>query len=423
MTRWLVVGGGTAGCVVAANLATGRPADEVVLVEAGPAHAPSTPADGDVGPFVTDRDRLASVAVAAPGDPAATTPARSYLHGFGLGGGSLVNAGVVVGDPGHYRHRLPLEPAEPIGALGRALLTADPAAAPVLLARRGGRRVTVAEAYLAEPPSNLTMVTGTSVVRLAFDGRRVIGAVTAWGEDVPADHVAVCAGAIGTPALLLGSGVDTPGVGVGLQDHLGVSLAVQALAGGADPTAPAIAVTAEHGDRQLLAIEPSVAGDGYGALVSGWLAVVGGGAVTLPEPDGPPRVAFAGVSDPVDERGLMTAVAALLRLATHPSVRGAVGGVYVDEHGTTLDQLLAEGDEAVRRWAATAPSPYHHAAGSCRRGVVTDDDGWVRGYTGLAVCDASALPGVPRQNVFLSVVDLAERLSSTWVTNGVRHRL
>ena len=46
------------------------------------------------------------------------------------------------------------------------------------------------------------------------------------------------------------------------------------------------------------------------------------------------------------------------------------------------------------------------------------------GYTGLAVCDASALRGVPRQNVFLSVVDLAERLSAKWsVTNGVRHHL
>jgi choline dehydrogenase-like flavoprotein len=105
-------------------------------------------------------------------------------------------------------------------------------------------------------------------------------------------------------------------------------------------------------------------------------------------------------------------------------MRAAVGAVYVDAHGTTLDQLLAGGAAALRQWAAIAPNPYHHAAGTCRLGVVTDDDGWVRGYTGLAVCDASALPGVPRQNVFLSVVDLAERLSSRWsVTNGVRHRL
>jgi hypothetical protein len=102
MTRWVVVGGGTAGCVVAANLATGRPDDEVLLVEAGPDHPASTPADGDVGPYLTDPSRLWSVPVAAP--------AGTYLQGFGLGGASLVNAGVVVGDAGRYRHRLPLGP-------------------------------------------------------------------------------------------------------------------------------------------------------------------------------------------------------------------------------------------------------------------------------------------------------------------------
>ena len=408
MTRWVVVGGGTAGCVVAANLATSHPDDPVVLLEAGPAHPASAPADGDVGTYVTDSTRLASLALDA-------TPARTYFQGFGLGGASLVNAGVVVGDHRGYRHQLPLEPAEPIGPLGRALLDADPAAAPVQLVRRGGRRVTVAEAYLADPPPNLTIVTDTSVIRLAFDGRRAIGAETADGDDVPADVVVACAGAIGTPTLLLRSGVDTPGIGRGLQDHLGAALATQMPNGEiVDPAAPTIAVTAEHGDHQLLAIEPSVASAGYGTLVAGWLAVVGGGAVTLPDPDGPPHLAFAGIADPADARGLLTAVAALLRLAAHPRMRAAVDAVYVDSHGTSLDQLLAGGDAALRQWAATAPNPYHHAAGTCRRGVVTDDDGWVRGHTGLAVCDASALPGVPRQNVFLSVVDLAEQLSSRW---------
>jgi len=33
--RWLVVGGGSAGCVVAANLAAGFPDDQVLVVEAG----------------------------------------------------------------------------------------------------------------------------------------------------------------------------------------------------------------------------------------------------------------------------------------------------------------------------------------------------------------------------------------------------
>ena len=39
------------------------------------------------------------------------------------------------------------------------------------------------------------------------------------GEIIDADHVVLAAGAIHCPAILLRSGVDTPGIGDGLQDH------------------------------------------------------------------------------------------------------------------------------------------------------------------------------------------------------------
>lgn len=402
-TRWVVVGGGTAGCVVAANLAHGRPADEVVLLEAGPAHAPSLPRDGDTGPFLSDPARLTRIA----------TGGRDYAAGFGLGGSSLVNAGIVTGETAGYRHRLPLEPAGPVGPVGRAVLMADPVAAPARHARRAGRRVTVADVYLEDAPANLTVVTGVAVERLALDGRRAVGVVTESGAEHSADRVVVCAGAIGTPALLLRSGVDTPGVGDGLQDHLGVALALE-LAVPVEVTTPAITVTAEHPDHELLAMEPTVAARGRGVLIGGWLAVRGTGTVALPDPHGPPAVRFPGVDDPADAQGLRGAVRRLFAAADHDAVRELADAVYVDEHGTTLESLRAGGDDAVWAWATAAANPYHHAAGSCRLGVALTGEGWLRGYAGVGVADASALPGVPRHNVFLSVVDLAERVSARW---------
>lgn len=366
MTRWVVVGGGTAGCVVAAELAARRPDDEIVVAEAGPE----------------------------------------------LGGASLVNGGVVVGDVSPYQYRLPLEPPAVIGPFGRALSEADPQAAPVLLARRAGLRVSAADAYLEPLPANVTVLTGAPVERLVVDRRAVVGVTGAAGE-LAADRVVACAGAVGTPTLLLRSGIDTPGVGEGLQDHVGVTLAaLPAVAAAGD--VPDVAVTAEYGDYQIVAIEPNAAMDGYGALVGGWMAVRSTGRVTLPDPDGEPVVDTARLRDPRDQAGLAATAAAVLRLVTHGAMRALADEWYADAHGTTLADLLAGGDDAVAAWVAAAAGPYHHAAGSCRVGVVTDPSGWVHGYTGLALADASTLPGVPPRNPYLTVIDNAHRLTATW---------
>ncbi|HWL43159.1 MAG TPA: GMC family oxidoreductase N-terminal domain-containing protein [Ilumatobacter sp.] len=377
MTRWVVAGGGTAGCVVAANLAAGLPDDEVVLLEASAQ----------------------------------------------LGGASLVNAGVVVGGAAGYRHRLPLEPPGSIGALGRAVLAADPRAAPALLARRAGRRVSVAEAYLASPPANLTVRTGTPVDRVVFDGSRAVGVLTAAGDQVAADRVVLSAGAVTTPALLLRSGVtELPGLGEHLQDHVGVSLAVQLKAGLGNPAGPDVAVTVEHGEHQVVVLDHIADHPGLAGLLAGFMAPLTEGAVTLPDPDGPPHVALDRAASASDTAGLRAAFDLAVALSHSAEVQAIAEAVYVDAHGTTLERLLAGGDSAVALWMAGAPNAYHHVAGSCRIGVVTDDLGRVWMRSRLAVCDASLLPGVPRRNPYLTVIDLAERLSSAWV-QGLRREL
>lgn len=364
MTRWLVVGGGTAGCVVAATLAAGRPDDDIVVVESGPE----------------------------------------------LGGASLVNGGVVVGPPDGTTRRLPLEAPGAVGPFGAALLAADPRAALVRLARRDGRRVSVAEAYLDPLPANVHVMRAVTVERVLVDGATAVGVVGPAGE-LAGDRVVVCAGAIGTPALLLRSGVTAAGIGRGLQNHVGVTISAE-FAPWAD--AAEVTATAEHGDHQIVAVEPNRAMGGYGALVGGLMVVHGTGSVTL-DGDDQPVVDPGRLAHPGDAAGLAAATSALLAIAGHDAVRALAERWYVDADGTTLDALLAAGSDAIATWAASAASPYHHAAGTCRLGTVTDAAGWVVGVRGLALADASVLAGVPPRNPYLAVIDVAARLSSGWV--------
>ena len=108
------------------------------------------------------------------------------------------------------------------------------------LTTRNGRRRSAATAYLkpARTRPNLTVVTGAHVSRILFEGRRAVG-VQYGNERVSAGEVVLSAGALQSPQLLQLSGVgpasllsalkipvvaDLPGVGENLQDHLALRL-------------------------------------------------------------------------------------------------------------------------------------------------------------------------------------------------------
>ncbi|PVH81399.1 GMC oxidoreductase [Cadophora sp. DSE1049] len=102
-----------------------------------------------------------------------------------------------------------------------------------------GSRVTAATAYLSSPPTNLTILTSTSVSRTLFSldsgMKRAIGVQTSKGQEFRASkEVILSAGAIDSPKLLLLSGIgprdqledlgievvsEIPGVGKNLKDH------------------------------------------------------------------------------------------------------------------------------------------------------------------------------------------------------------
>jgi choline dehydrogenase-like flavoprotein len=412
VTRWLVVGGGTAGCVVASRLSEDE-ANEVMLLEAGADHGAAR-VTGDVGPYLGDPSRL------WPGTAIvrrAGTSAEPYLQGRGLGGSSLVNAALVVPDPDHpdVEHLVPIEIPERSGAVGEALLRAAPDAHPVSLARRGGVRVTAADAYLRPISSqpNLTVVTETPVDRVRLDGRRAVGAVGVDGREFAADRVVLCAGAIQTPTILLRSGLDVPGIGEGVQDHPAFSIALRLESGAVDPTAPTITAVVDRPGRQITAMNHLPGTADFGALVPGLMTVTSTGRITLPDPAGPPLVELNALAEEADRAGLVAVVVEALELLDHPAMQAVVAEAFVDDHGTPAARL-ARDEVAVRDWVLANLGGYYHVAASCRMGVVTDEAGAVRSHEGLFLCDASLFPGVPRVNPYLAVVVLAERLVARW---------
>jgi choline dehydrogenase len=127
---------------------------------------------------------------------------------------------------------LPVLPGYDHGDMEGAFLT--------IASQRNGWRCSTEKAYLrpARHRRNLTLITGAEVTGVRVDGKRAIGVnLERRGEILRIDarrEVIVCAGAIGSPALLMRSGIgeraylesmgiaavhDLPGVGRNLQEH------------------------------------------------------------------------------------------------------------------------------------------------------------------------------------------------------------
>ena len=317
------------------------------------------------------------------------------------------------------------------------------------LAINDGRRVSPADAYLAFALGrpNLTVRPGCLATGLQVRDGRCTGVSYLHGGALAEAHtsgeVIVCAGAVGSPHLLLLSGIgpaaqlrdlgiglvaDLPGVGHNLQDH---------------PTVLACYATSEplprsrynHGemyaalrsplagacpDLHLFPILLPMAPEGRQQPAAGFALVA---AVVAPDSRGTVRLASADpqmapvinpgfLRDQRDldrlEAGLAVIREAAASLAFFSQVRAAE--VHPGPDVTTSAGL--------RDYIRGTVGSYWHPAGTCRigsdtdPGVVVDTELRVRGITGLRVADASVIPVIPNAPLHATVLAIAEKAAS-----------
>jgi len=434
---WIIVGAGSAGCVIANRLSADA-SRQVTLLDAGPPLLPGSVPAGIRGPsFFAAMQEPGRMFTELLATRAAGIEPTVYQRGRGIGGSSAVNAMVALaGSAELYRSwgwhdaanawsrvAIPTESAadSELGPVDLALLH-DPRAETLPLTRAHGERVTSAEAYLwpiLDRP-NLTVLAHSATSHVRFEGRQAIGVALDNGTLLDADRVVVCAGAIHSPVVLLRSGVDTPGVGRGLQDHPSVvfTLALRPHVhhdGTALPLGSALHARIGDDLLQLLPMSnvgPDPQAKGLGALMAALMTPTGrAGSVTIDE-NGHAVIDFALLDDSHDLRGLVAAAELAVELLSSPAFEQIVEQVFIDDVGTAVASLSNR--SALEAWVRESCGDYVHATSTCAMGTVVDDDFGVRGYDDLYVCDASVFPSIPDANTHLPTTMLAERF-------GLRH--
>jgi choline dehydrogenase len=463
----LVVGGGTAGCVLAARLSE-KPSRSVCLVEAGP----------DYGPLAEGRWPSELLSAGAPPSTHLWEPGSDdgrTLGGRVLGGSSAVNACMVVqGTPADYdewgagwsyesfrpyleRARATLRTAgantdrpspfhlafvDAAQALGhRALDDLDDEGNPVGVGPYpanvvDGTRWNAALAYLdaARERTNLTVVPDTVVDRVVLRNGRAVGVLDASGRLHEADCVVLAAGAYFSPAILLRSGIgpaaeldrfeiqvvgDLP-VGERLLDHCGATVAWAPSSKLRDDTA------ARHRAGELVpphallkAASTACAPDSWDLHLVTWIGPTdepreyeAGAMVFHMKPASHGRVSLRSRDPsvmPLVERGFLSQEGDLRPILEGVELARSLADT--EPLRELLDRELRPGELAPEDYVRSMIRGYFHPAGTCPIGDVVDASGSVLGIAGLVVADASVMPTLPRANTNLTTAAVAERLA------------
>ena len=498
MHDYVIVGAGSAGCVLAARL-TDDPAVRVLLLEAGP---PARRREIRI-PAAFSRLFDSELDWGFRTAPQSGLGGRElfFPRGKVIGGSSSINAMMVLrghkadqsawgdgwaweevesayrrSDAAFPRAELPdrhqLTGAFVASAVAAGLRRSDDLNAAdnegvgfVPVSQRRGRRFSVADGYLqpARGRPNLEIVTGAHAERLLIEDGRAGGVLYrragSLHEARASREVILCAGAIGSPHLLLLSGVgaagelaaagvepvhELPGVGKNLRDHLasGILIATEGvetlysaesvgnvlrwLVRGRGPLTSNVAEAAAFvrtaaglpgPDLELIFAPVLFEEEGLArpsrhgvTIASVLLQPLSAGDVRLtgPDPATPPVIDPGYLTDPsrhdlaVLVHGLRLArrIAAMEPLAHH-----LAGELRPGDAAVTDEELTTHMRESSQT--------LYHPVGTCRLGVdelaVVDRNLRVHGLEGLRVADASVMPVLPRGHTNWPTVMVAER--------------
>lgn len=333
---------------------------------------------------------------------------------------------------------------------------------PGITNNHNGVRFSTALGYLGQARHrlNLTVRPNCQAQRILFQGNRATGLLAESGGEtftVEADQIILSAGAVGSPHLLLLSGMgpaaqlerleipivqDIPGVGRNLKDHPkvyvtwdvgdGFTASSNRGAGGAALrlTAPGSNLRNDLGISLSGPAVPRVKGGALAAAAQGSPSGEGSGgrhfemmvALLLPESRGEltltssdhrvqPAMHYNYLAAPFDRERLRAGIRLALELAEHQELAPFLGRRIEPEDGDLAS------DDALDQWLLREATTYSHISCTCRMGpsgdpmAVVDQYGKVRGMEGLRIVDASIMPDLVRAPINPAVIMLTERVA------------
>lgn len=301
-------------------------------------------------------------------------------------------------------------------------------AGPHPMNKAGRVRISTSIGYLAPARvrPNLTVRGNAPVARLIVEGGRVVAAELEDGERVEGRLFVLSAGAIASPALLLRSGLDLPGVGENLADHPASMVVCQTREGvEIDVDGPLMQTilryTSEQEggtERNDLQIEQmSFLGGRRGGPAAFGIAAV----VEKAHSRGTVRLAADGVGVEIDANfGADERDVDRLADAMMDTLRFVQTKPLADLIETVSFPRLPIDRDTVKELVRSRCGSGYHPCGTVRMGpaddpmAVVDQLGRCRSVDGLVVADASIMPTVPRANTNLTCIMIGEMVGE-WI--------